>query len=714
MKWLLRIFLAVLLLICVVLPAAAWLSFPWYAPSLLDRLLQGKPFIISVSDIALPSTSGIRFRSLRAAFTPPPDGCSDEATTYSLSLSNGWISWQFNNQEPQKLPGEVPPLFHAAITLQADSLRVLTNPNQFTVFDRNPRITLNLNISRSKGLALSIQPLSAAYRVEDGAVSREKLRLEGVNYQIRLDAAEKWQQPLDTLRVEKLYSDGNPSPVGKFMALFGSKRDPLKPCTLTLKRCSVELFGWKGSAREIEYDLKNKRTRFSLNLAEIPLAELPGFRSEGSKRPFASGRISGSIPIEFQDSTVLVRNAVVVATKGSGIIYYTSDDKPWLSLDLGPRKGEGELLKNINATVKLNSPEKLLSGLAVSKLTASLFGGKITATPFIFEPSSNTTLLTLKLSNIKALERVRLHGDFNGSLRGPVSGTVPIAMTKKGFSIQNALLQSSGGGTITIAPPTKQQSTSERIFGPEKPDADYTFQQPDLVLNRSFNGSATIRFKLKQVLRKTAGGEMVLIAPKGTLSLWQNPRNPNIISLSEFSAGLLDGSVSLKQVNYDMTKKEAETTLLFDNIPLQKLLDLQGSKKIFATGTVRGSLPVRIKGGLFEIMKGDMTAEQSGQIIYATTPEERAAANQGMRTTYEALSNFLYVHLVSSINMAPDGKSVISIQLKGTNPDFQAGRAIELNLSVDQNLLELLRTLSISSNIEQIITEKALQIQKKK
>ena len=115
----------------------------------------------------------------------------------------------------------------------------------------------------------------------------------------------------------------------------------------------------------------------------------------------------------------------------------------------------------------------------------------------------------------------------------------------------------------------------------------------------------------------------------------------------------------------------------------------------------------------FEILNGGMNAEQSGQIIYATTPEERAAANQGLRTTYEALSNFLYVQLVSSINMAPNGQSVITIHLKGSNPDFQAGRPVELNLNVQQNMLDLMRTLSISSNIDQIISEKSLQLQKK-
>jgi hypothetical protein len=158
-----------------------------------------------------------------------------------------------------------------------------------------------------------------------------------------------------------------------------------------------------------------------------------------------------------------------------------------------------------------------------------------------------------------------------------------------------------------------------------------------------------------------------------------------------------------------MAKNRAETVLQLNNIPLQKLLDLQGTKKVYATGTVKGSIPVKISGPAVEIMDGAMIAESDGQIIYATTPEERALANQGLRTTYEALSNFLYIQLTSSISMASDGKSVLAIRLKGHNPDFQGGRPVELNLNVEQNLLDLMRSLSISSNVEQIISEKALQ-----
>ncbi len=714
LKLLLRLLIAMLLLLAL-LPVAAWLFFPWYAQSLLDFAIKDKPFRIEVSGIDLPTTSGIGFRSLKAIITTPPDGCSNEAATYTLSLTNGLISLRLKTPTPSlwNAGGVQPKSFDATLSIKADSLTLIPSPQQFTFSDSNPQINLDIAVSSNKNYAISIKPISASYAINGAAVSHEKIGLEGISYNISLSDAGHWQQPPDTLRVEKLSSNGNLLPVHHFKALFSSKRDPLKPCTLSLRDCSVELFQWKASTEHFEYDQKNKQSRFTINFAEIPLNQLPGFNLGGNETPFATGQVSGSLPIEFQDSTLLVRNAMLVAGKGSKIISYNKEHKPLISIDIGIIKGKEELLKNLNATLTLNSQNNKFFGLTLTDLSATLLGGKISSTPVCIDQSTKISPFTLALNHIQILDRIRLQGDFKGSLQGEVSGIVPLALTKKSFSIQNARLQSSGGGRITIAPPSKQQHTSERIFGPEKPDADYTFSEPNLLLNRTIDGYTTINFKLKHLQRKTSGGEMALLSPEGRLSLWQNRFKPDLVSLSNFTTGFLDGTVAIKHMNYDMSKKEGESTLLLNNIPLQKMLDLQGTKKIYATGTIKGTIPVKMKNEMFEIIDGGMNAEQSGQIIYATTPEERAAANQGLRTTYEALSNFLYVQLTSSISMAPDGKSVITVQLKGSNPDFQAGRPIELNLNIQQNLLDLMRSLSISSNVDQIISEKSLQLYKK-
>ncbi len=688
--------------------AAAWFTFPWYAQSLLDDALKGKPFQVTTSGLGLPSPLGIGFRSIDVVFTTPADACNNAATTYALALNNGSISWKLQQHkgEPARERTGADDVKDLIITMKADALSIIPNPRQFDYADNNVTVIVTMQLSRKSGINFDVKPISATYAIEGATITREKLRLDGISYNVNLSAAEHWQQPLDTLHVATLSSDGQPTPVKNFTALFGSKRDPLKPCTLTLRNCSLELSEWMASTQRIEYNIKEKQTNFTLNLADIPLNALPIWSKKGGNNMLsATGRVRGCIPIEFQDSTIVVRNAQVLAEKGTAITVYNKEQKPMFAIDVA---GD-DFLNNLNATITLNSSDKTLSGIALRDLSATLFGGKITSTPVSFDPITKSTFFTLKLNDIKVLDRLRLLGDFKGSLNGGISGTIPLTITNNRFAIQNGSLQSKGGGKVTIKPPAKPQTTGERLFGQEKGNATYAFSEPQLQFSRSSDGKATINFALKSLQQKNSSGEMSLTSPKGTVSIWQNRLNPDIITLSDFSTGVLDGTIALQRLDYDMVKKEGETTLQVSHILIQKLLDLQGSKKIYATGYIKGNIPVKIKNEAFEILDGKLTSEQNGQIIYATSLEERAAANPALRITYEALTNMLYAQLLSSITMSADGKSLMTIQLKGTNPDFQHGRPVELNLSVQQNLGDLMRSLSISSDIEQSISDKALQ-----
>lgn len=707
LQWLRRILFAMLLLLAL-FPAAAWFFFPWYAQSLTDRALAGKPFHLEVSGVGLPDFSGVKFRSMRLLFAAPPDGCSG-AAAYTLVLTDGLLSWRVEKPDTPAAQALLPQAFKAAVTLKADSLTLKPESGAFVVGDRKPAITVSVAISHMNGLAFSVKPLSAGYFIDQATVTSGKLRLEGVSFNARLSAAKKWQQPRDSVHVAKLISDGKEMPVSNFKALFGSGRDPLNPCTLMFTDCSADLFGWKATTEQIAFDLKEKSSRFALSMEDIPLAKLPGFGGGGINTPFAVGRVSGVIPVDFRDSMLIVRNAKVITGKGTSLLFYTRERMPYLSFDMGG----GEVIKNLDARIVLNSRNEKHSGLAMSGMSATLFGGRVTSTPVSFESSTSTIGLTLKFDKVNALERVRLHGDFRGSLKGEVNGTLPLSISKGGFSIRNAQVQSSGRGQLTLAPLVTQNNAESSVFGRERTDVDYTFSEPELLINRSFDGSTTIDFSLKNVLRRTDGGELLLLSPRGKLMLLHNRKNLNIASLSNFSAGVFGGKIAVEHIDYDMAKKSGETVLQINNIPIQKLLELQGTSKLYATGNVMGSIPVKMSGELFEIMNGGVNAEQSGQIIYATTPEERAAANQGLRVTYEALSNFLYAELLSTITMARDGTSTIAIQLKGNNPEFQGGRPVELNLKVEQNLLDLMRSLSLASNIEQSISKKALQRQKK-
>ena len=687
MKWIRRIFIAFLLL-PIVLWVAAWIAFPLFAPALLRNALQGPSHNIELKGLERPGLGEIGFDAITASIITPPGPCSPDAppSTYKAFLGKGRIGW---NLDPFKLLSSG--ILNARLTLESDSFAVQPESADFVFSDSNSVISATLNFNLRSRVPSPFELISISYPVKDATLRSGKISAHGVNFPLLLNPQNGWTPMGGTITVKNVRNGADTLPVANITASLPARSDTLNPCTLSLLACSADLYGMHASSDSIAYDMKNKRAASTLTLKNINIGELPGLKREGNEPQFASGTLQGVIPFVYSDTTLTIRNASLAAGNNTSLSYYNRENRQWLTIELN----DGPFIKKLNATASITSK----NGLSISGLNASLLRGTISAAPTRYNFATGETSLLFTLKNLNALETVHFHGDFGGKLTGSVSGTIPVTVSTKGVSIPGARIRSEGGGTITITDP----ATGE---------ASYAFSKPALVLRRNTNGSIVVDFRTQELKRMAGGGELLLNHPAGRAMLFADPENPDIVTLSNFSAGFFNATMSIARIDYDMLSGSGETSIHFSSLPLQKLLDMQGTKKVYATGTLSGSIPVRMENKTFAIRDGGMNTEQEGQIIYATTPQERAAANPGLRITYDALTNFLYRDLTSSIDMDPDGQSVIALHLKGRNPDYQNGRPIEINLTIRQNLLDLMRSLSISSSIEQAISEKALQKKK--
>ena len=696
MKWLLRISGA--LLLCAVLASVgAWIAFPWYAQALIDRAVAGRGIVLKLNDSGRPGISGLRFARLDAAITMPPDSCTGIVATYRASISNGRLSWH---------PLAARNGLSARITLDADSVEVLQKPANILFRDAHPKVRARLDLSGDKHRFFALSPDSVACNVDGGRIETGTLRLDGVSYRALLTRSNNWVQQPSRFMAASLFSEGVRTPLTGFEATFGMAREQGKPCTLIFRECSVELFGIRASTPRIEYSLRKRQTNFVLQLDRLPLDRLAGVMASGIVNPALSGNMSGSLPVEYLDSTLKITNGTFDTDPGSTLVFRGEEGSPLLSVDTGRRKNAPRFIDGLNAEVTLDARGGRFSGIRLGSFSSRVFGGLVTSTPALWEQGQGTTDCTIRLEEVPILDRIRLHGPFSGTLKGSISGTIPLSIRGGHFAVQGAKLSSKGGGTL-IQTTRQTPETGQPIFAGRTTTTSWSFSEPSVLLDSDTEGRTRIGFSLKSLTRRSGGGEMALSGARGVLSLPEDWQHPSTVTMSAFSAGLFDGRISIDHVDYDLRKKHAETIVQVSGIPLQKLLELQGTSKIQATGTIRGRLPVVLDGESFSIPDGLMDAERSGKIIYSSTPEERATANAGMRMTYEALGNFHYASLLSSITMTTDGNSRIALQLKGYNPEFQNGRPVNLNLNIEQNLLDLFRSLSISSGIEEVLLEKA-------
>lgn len=109
---------------------------------------------------------------------------------------------------------------------------------------------------------------------------------------------------------------------------------------------------------------------------------------------------------------------------------------------------------------------------------------------------------------------------------------------------------------------------------------------------------------------------------------------------------------------------------------------------------VDGRLESDPPGGVIRYGAGDDSGED-------TAP----ATELGLVT--RALSNFQFDSLTADVNYTDKGDLILQMRLTGINPDMDALQPVILNLSVENNIPQLLRSLRATRTIEDILERRS-------
>jgi len=700
MKWLIRTLLALLLLLCTV-AAGAWIASPWLIQRAVSDVARSSNLTIDIDSPGIESTGAMGFKNLTITQT--------NNTPYTLKIERGHIHW---HTPGRSLVSAISTIFNDTLKVDLSieaSLIALHLPHQdLTYNDSSIQSNVSVRVSRSAKGQWFLSPEALTYPIQQASLRKSTLQLEQIDYPLSLTMDTNRQPPTGQLRIGSVASSGSKAPIRNFTASIALNPDILSSGKITLTDCSLDIFEWKASTPIITYDRETKKTAFTLELQQIALEELPGLNDP--KKPLAKGIASGNIPVAIQDSVISIHNATIRSQPGSRFIYSSSEGDPLAEINLSRRAPE--TISHLNATITLQGPLASLEAIALSDVSGTILGGKISIATARYDLSQKKSHFNVSLQNIALRHVLELKGDFSGSFNAAMSGNLPVELSPEGFSITNGRLSSAGTADITHTPKhDPQQAMDPELFGTQNIAVNYNLSGMRLGIERTTSGEFTMDFAIDKLVRRKGTDAKTLLNTEGTLGIGKDQKNPAIISIDNFKAGFLGGSIGVEHVLYDMKDHRADFILAIEGIRIQDLITLQGLTKVSTTGSVAGNLPISIDGPLFEVRQGAMNAEQNGTIIYSASEEELLAAHQSLKTTYAALSDFHYTELKAAINIEPDGSSLLQLQLKGYNPAFQNGRPVHLNLNVEQNLLDLLRSLTISTNVEQAISEKALQRQ---
>lgn len=167
------------------------------------------------------------------------------------------------------------------------------------------------------------------------------------------------------------------------------------------------------------------------------------------------------------------------------------------------------------------------------------------------------------------------------------------------------------------------------------------------------------------------------------------------------------GVVTADPFTYRVGAETNSLLLRADSLELVELLTLEEFEAVQLTGRIGAELPVVIEGTTVSIYDGKLTGEAPGGVIrYRPDAVPSGDATTGMGLVTRTLSNFEYDTLESSVAYDKDGDLVLKMRLNGRNPDIQGGRTVVLNLSIENNVPQMLRSLQATRAVEEILDKR--------
>ena len=167
-------------------------------------------------------------------------------------------------------------------------------------------------------------------------------------------------------------------------------------------------------------------------------------------------------------------------------------------------------------------------------------------------------------------------------------------------------------------------------------------------------------------------------------------------------AEILGGRARAGPFTYGAVTGDATFTLHLSDIGLSEILALEG-EDVVGTGKLDATLPVTLRNNLPSVEQGSFRAQAPGGRIQVTPTLAGLTSQSGLEFALVALKDFNYTDLTGEIDYAESGDLKLAIHLKGNNQAVEKGRAIQYNLTINENVPTLLESLRMSDRVTERI-----------
>ncbi|MDJ0748224.1 MAG: YdbH domain-containing protein [Woeseiaceae bacterium] len=198
-----------------------------------------------------------------------------------------------------------------------------------------------------------------------------------------------------------------------------------------------------------------------------------------------------------------------------------------------------------------------------------------------------------------------------------------------------------------------------------------------------------------------AGIEVRNIEADGTVGL-----SPLQVDVDSLSMQALGGVIDARPFSFSPETKENEIVLDVDSVQLGLIVELAEFEAVEAEGAVSGTVPVLVGPDSIRVLNGTLSNDDPGGTIrYRAGGAGSGDPDSRFAFVTRMLEYFEFDSLVSDVSYDENGVLQLQMTLRGINPEQDPLQPIVLNLSVENNIPELLRSLQAVRSIEDILEQ---------
>jgi hypothetical protein len=183
--------------------------------------------------------------------------------------------------------------------------------------------------------------------------------------------------------------------------------------------------------------------------------------------------------------------------------------------------------------------------------------------------------------------------------------------------------------------------------------------------------------------------------------------------IEQASLSLANGTLSLENSRVQLSPLAGDLPLKVSNLDLAALATYGELDGLSASGTLSGTIPLRLTSSDILIDHGTLSAQQEGYVRYRPDATPDALQSGGsIDLLMNALDDFHYKSLSLTVNGSASGDLQAGLHLNGANPALYGGFPIELNLSLSGALSQLVADTVQTTRVPEHLQKRVEEIMK--